>query len=114
MLIHFQGNIARDRFSKVWFEKFQVFRRERSFCWGDPTYTGDFDRQQPRSCILWEENEGNTAQIAGAGLGSEVRLTDQINELFEMTVADRSICRAENVDLAKHGPAKAKEQARSY
>lgn len=64
-----QGNVAHDRFSTVWFKKFYPFRQDRSelsakcnqcsekkFCRGDSTHTWDFDRQEPRFCILREEN----------------------------------------------------------
>ena len=59
-----QGNIAKDRFSTVWFEKFQEFRAdrtqyskecgecgERRFCRGDSTHTWDFTDNKPMFCI---------------------------------------------------------------
>lgn len=65
-----QGNIGRDRFSKVWYERFREFRRdrtemcdgcrtcpERGFCGGDSTHTWNFDRNQPGFCILGREKE---------------------------------------------------------
>lgn len=60
-----QGNIAHDRFSKVWFERFKEFRidrtqlssecsecAERQYCNGDSTHTWDFARNEPMFCIL--------------------------------------------------------------
>lgn len=60
-----QGNIATDRFSKVWFEKFKEFReeriikcdrcnhcREKEFCNGDSMHTWDFEHNIPLFCIL--------------------------------------------------------------
>lgn len=59
-----QGNIARDRFSRVWRERFLPFRTDRSatsekcraceerpYCRGDSTHTWDFDNARPRFCI---------------------------------------------------------------
>lgn len=63
-----QGNISRDRFSAVWYDKFEEFRENRAdksplccncpekrFCGGDSTHTWDFDRKIPRFCILRKE-----------------------------------------------------------
>ncbi len=59
-----QGNVARDRFSAVWYERFEAFRTDRTacsetcrncpdrpYCNGDSTHTWDFDRCKPRFCI---------------------------------------------------------------
>ena len=59
-----QENIAKERFSKVWFEKFQKFRQdrilqcemcmqcnEREFCAGDSTHTWDFENKCPKVCL---------------------------------------------------------------
>lgn len=59
-----QGNIKTDRFSNVWFSRFQLFRTdrtqlcrqcadcdEREFCAGDSTHTWDFESNQPRFCV---------------------------------------------------------------
>lgn len=59
-----QGNMENDRFSNVWFEKFQTFRQDRTlqceiciqcdeseFCVGDSTHTWDFDVQCPKFCL---------------------------------------------------------------
>lgn len=59
-----QGNILRDRFSEVWKNKFEVFRRdlsdkneqclsckEREFCHGDAYHSWDFDENRPRVCF---------------------------------------------------------------
>lgn len=59
-----QGNIAKDRFSTVWFEKFKEFRTdrtqyskecsecgERRFCHGDSAHTWDFTESKPMFCI---------------------------------------------------------------
>ena len=59
-----QGNIAKDRFSRVWFEKFQESRQdrtlqcemcmqceEREFCVGDSTHTWDFEKKCPKVCL---------------------------------------------------------------
>lgn len=64
-----QGNIKKDRFSKVWYEKFQIFRKdladenekcrecpEKSRCHGDSYHSWDFDKHEPLLCfkdILW-------------------------------------------------------------
>ena len=60
-----QGNVARDRFSDVWFNRFREFRDdrtrlcakcgecpERDFCAADSTHTWDFDKNEPKFCIL--------------------------------------------------------------
>ena len=63
-----QGNIKKDRFSNVWYTKFDDFRidrtllsdkcskcPERIFCGGDSTHTWDFDKNAPMMCIFnWE------------------------------------------------------------
>jgi len=59
-----QGNILRDRFSEVWKNKFQIFRknlcdenekcsacREKDFCHGDSYHSWDFDRHEPQLCF---------------------------------------------------------------
>lgn len=59
-----QGNIARDRFSEVWKNRFAAFREDRSalspecaacperpYCAGDSMHTWDFDHNAPRLCI---------------------------------------------------------------
>ncbi|MBR1864208.1 MAG: radical SAM protein [Ruminococcus sp.] len=59
-----QGNVKRDRFSKVWYEKFGVFRRdlsdlneecqkckEKQFCHGDAFHSWDFDENRPQVCF---------------------------------------------------------------
>ena len=59
-----QGNIALDRFSDVWYNKFKEFRinrtllsdkcsqcEERSFCHGDSCHTWNFDINEPMFCI---------------------------------------------------------------
>ena len=59
-----QGNIERDRFSDVWYNRFQPFRSDRTllcpkccecdqrdFCAGDSTHTWDFDSNKPMFCI---------------------------------------------------------------
>lgn len=64
-----QGNVLKDRFSKVWYEKFQIFRKdladenekcsqcpEKSRCHGDSYHSWDFDKHEPLLCfkdILW-------------------------------------------------------------
>ncbi|MBQ4282691.1 MAG: radical SAM protein, partial [Lachnospira sp.] len=60
-----QGNISRDRFSTVWFERFKEFRQDRTqycrqcseckekmYCNGDSTHTWDFDNNRPMFCIM--------------------------------------------------------------
>lgn len=60
-----QGNIAHDRFSEVWFDRFQAFRADRTelnaeckkcpeknFCRADSLHTWDFDENRPAFCIL--------------------------------------------------------------
>jgi len=62
-----QGNIRTDRFSDVWYNRFGVFREdrtqrcdeclacaERGYCRGDATHTWDFDRNAPMLCALRE------------------------------------------------------------
>ncbi|MCF0230593.1 MAG: radical SAM protein, partial [Parasporobacterium sp.] len=59
-----QGNIRDDRFSEVWFNRFEPFRKERSlmseecrkcperlFCRGDSAHTWDYDNNKPLFCI---------------------------------------------------------------
>ena len=59
-----QGNIIRDRFSEVWENKFQIFRRDLSddnavcqkcdqkeFCHGDSFHSWDFDKNEPQLCF---------------------------------------------------------------
>ena len=71
-----QGNIAKDRFSKVWYEKFREFRadrtqyskecgncRERCFCSGDSTHTWDFANNRPMFCIKKGENHNEIHQF---------------------------------------------------
>ncbi len=58
-----QGNILANRFSTVWFEKFEEFRSdraeyssrcpkcaERKFCGGDSMHTWDFEKKEPIYC----------------------------------------------------------------
>ena len=62
-----QGNIATDRFSNVWRERFREFRMNRADCYGrcatcgenafcnaDSMHTWDFERNEPMFCILRE------------------------------------------------------------
>ena len=65
-----QGNIYRDRFTDVWRNRFEYFRRDaaalnetcaacpdRRFCAGDSWHSWDFDNMKPRVCfkgILWD------------------------------------------------------------
>lgn len=64
-----QGNISRDRFSDVWYNRFKEFREDRSnrcdecsrcaeknFCRGDSGHTWDYERNRPMFCILRKEN----------------------------------------------------------
>ena len=59
-----QGNIRKDRFSDVWKNRFEIFRKDltenseyckdcdyRCFCRGDAHHTWDYDRNQPRVCL---------------------------------------------------------------
>lgn len=59
-----QGNILRDRFSDVWKNRFQIFRRdlsdenekcsackEKDFCHGDAFHSWDFDAHKPLVCF---------------------------------------------------------------
>lgn len=59
-----QGNILTDRFSEVWKNKFQIFRRDLSddnevcskcehkeFCHGDAYHSCDFDNNKPQLCF---------------------------------------------------------------
>ena len=59
-----QGNILTDRFSEVWKNKFQIFRRDLSddnevcskcehkeFCHGDAYHSWDFDNNKPQLCF---------------------------------------------------------------
>ncbi len=60
-----QGNVATDRFSEVWNNKFKEFRmnraeiaeecrlcKERDFCEGDSMHTWDFKQKKPMFCML--------------------------------------------------------------
>ncbi len=62
-----QGNIAKDRFSEVWYKRFKEYRYDRSlgceqcmkcpereFCGGDSMHTWDFDNKRPKLC-LWRD-----------------------------------------------------------
>lgn len=59
-----QGNIRRDRFSRVWNERFEIFRRDLSeeaemcrgcehavFCHGDAYHSFNFDEHRPEVCF---------------------------------------------------------------
>ena len=59
-----QGNILKDRFSEVWKNKFQIFRKnlcdenekcssckEKDFCHGGSYHTWDFDKHEPQVCF---------------------------------------------------------------
>lgn len=58
-----QGNIRDTRFSKIWAEKFQIFRtdyrkkgicancKEYKYCCGDSFHTWDFDKNEPCICL---------------------------------------------------------------
>ena len=59
-----QGNIYRDRFSDVWRDRFEIFRRDLSkesvtcrecsharFCRGDARHSWDYDRMRPMVCM---------------------------------------------------------------
>lgn len=59
-----QGNVLRDRFSEVWNNKFQIFRRDLSddnptcakcdqkdYCHGDSYHSWDFDKNEPMLCF---------------------------------------------------------------
>ena len=59
-----QGNILKDRFSEVWKNKFQVFRRDladdnetcskcfhKDYCHGDAFHSWDFDNNKPLVCF---------------------------------------------------------------
>ncbi|MDO4632492.1 MAG: radical SAM protein [Eubacteriales bacterium] len=64
-----QGNIEKDRFSEVWYQRFQEFRKDRSmenetcrscperrYCGGDSTHTWEFDKKEPAFCIRkWQD-----------------------------------------------------------
>lgn len=65
-----QGNIKKDRFSKIWNTKFERFRtdrtclsdgctkcKERFFCGADSLHTWDFDANEPLFCILKENDD---------------------------------------------------------
>lgn len=65
-----QGNIKTDRFSKVWYQGFQQYRRDRSelcedcmncpereYCGGDSMHTWDFDKNEPKLCLWRDVNE---------------------------------------------------------
>ena len=58
-----QGNIKRDNFMDVWYDRFQTFRRDRTadcskcmecpdrfLCGGDSTHTWDFEQKRPLLC----------------------------------------------------------------
>ena len=60
-----QGNILRDDFTKVWAEKFEIFRtplwekneecrscKERDFCEGGAYHSWDYDKNEQRMCFL--------------------------------------------------------------
>lgn len=60
-----QGNLYRDDFVTVWQERFQAFRRDRtedsalcracrlrSVCGGDSMHSWDFERKEPRLCLM--------------------------------------------------------------
>lgn len=60
-----QGNVMQDDFLKVWEDRFEVFRRDRTqrsrgcggcryraVCLGDAAHTWDFDRNEPRYCAV--------------------------------------------------------------
>ncbi|MBR6089494.1 MAG: radical SAM protein [Anaerolineaceae bacterium] len=60
-----QGNVYRDDFWDVWRDRYQVFRRDRTLdspkcrdcryallCGGDSLHTWDFDRKQPKLCLI--------------------------------------------------------------
>lgn len=64
-----QGNIARDRLSRVWWEGFAPFRADRSehcaecracaeraFCGGDAAHTWDFAARRPLFCLMRKEH----------------------------------------------------------
>lgn len=66
-----QGNVAHDRFSDVWFHRFEAFRSDRTqlcsqcrecpekeFCAGDSTHTWNFDSHQPMFCIKQIAQDG--------------------------------------------------------
>ncbi len=59
-----QGNILKDRFSDVWNNKFQIFRRDladdnekcsncdqKNFCHGGSYHSWDFDKNEPQLCF---------------------------------------------------------------
>ena len=58
-----QGNIRKDRFSKVWRDRFEIFRsdyrkkghcadcKDYEFCVGDSFHTWDFDKNEPKICM---------------------------------------------------------------
>ena len=62
-----QGNIANDRFAEVWYNRFEMYRYDRSgqcaecrecaereYCGGDSMHTWDFDQNRPKLC-LWRD-----------------------------------------------------------
>lgn len=64
-----QGNIARDRFSDVWHNRFQAFRTDRSeacaecrhcaeksFCRGDAAHTWDYENNSPLFCLMRKDD----------------------------------------------------------
>ena len=71
-----QGNIARDRFSDVWFHRFRPFREDRTqksavcrdcaqrrFCAGDAGHTWDYDKNEPMFCIQELSAQQSCAKI---------------------------------------------------
>lgn len=59
-----QGNVRKDRFSKVWNEKFEYFRdpnrnkckkcekcMQWDYCLGGPVHTWDFNKKEPKMCV---------------------------------------------------------------
>ena len=59
-----QGNISKDRFSEVWYNRFKSFRKDRTilcdecrecneknFCAGDSFHTWDFENNRPMFCL---------------------------------------------------------------
>ncbi|MBO6140252.1 MAG: radical SAM protein [Ruminococcus sp.] len=71
-----QGNILKDDFTKVWKERFEIYRtplweknekcrdcRERDFCEGGSYHSWDFDKNEQRVCFISEgaQSEGASA-----------------------------------------------------
>lgn len=80
-----QGNIAHDRFSEVWRNRFHAFREDRSrqnprcrdcpeerFCGGDAGHTWDFDRREPLFCYLHPPEDDEKSEIRYSDKGSPV------------------------------------------